>query len=54
MNWTWQKILGFGITALLVMTLIFAPATGIISKITTSHTNANQRVDDTNAAIAKP
>ncbi|MEF3304222.1 hypothetical protein [Paenibacillus sp. GYB003] len=53
MVWTWKKILGFGITAFLIMTLIFAPTTGLVAKITNSHTKANERVDDTVSAYQK-
>ncbi|MEF2246423.1 hypothetical protein [Paenibacillus sp. IITD108] len=53
MSWTWKKILGFGITGLLIMTLIFAPATGLIAKVNNSHAKAVQRVDDTTDSYAK-
>ena len=46
MNWTWKKILGFGITGFLIMTLIFAPATGLIAKVNNAHQKAVERVDD--------
>jgi len=45
MSWTWQKILGFGITAFLVVTLIFQAGTGLVPKTNDSQTKAVQRVD---------
>ncbi len=53
MSWTWKKILGFGITAFLIMTLIFAPGTGLIAKVNNAHTKANERVDDTISGYSK-
>jgi len=47
MNFTWQKILGIGITAFLIMTLIFATGTGMVDKISGAHTKAVERVDST-------
>jgi hypothetical protein len=45
MSWTWQKVLGFGLTAFLVVTLIFQAGTGLIPKTTDAQTKANTRVD---------
>ncbi|SED12791.1 hypothetical protein [Paenibacillus sp. GP183] len=45
MSWTWQKVLGFGITAFLVATLIFAAGTGLVPKTNDAQQKANSRVD---------
>jgi len=47
MSWTWKQILGFGITAFLVMTLIFAAGTGLVAKTQDAHSKTNTRIDQT-------
>ncbi|SED12821.1 hypothetical protein [Paenibacillus sp. GP183] len=45
MSWTWQKVLGFGITAFLVATLIFATTSGLAPKTSDAKDKATTRVD---------
>ncbi|MEI7026189.1 hypothetical protein [Paenibacillus sp. y28] len=48
MNFTFEKVLGIGITALLVAALLLAPNTGLKSKAETSHTKASTKIDAIN------
>jgi hypothetical protein len=45
LSWTWQKVLGFGITAFLVATLIFQAGTGLVPKTSDAKDKAVTRVD---------
>ncbi|WP_175532352.1 hypothetical protein [Paenibacillus sp. yr247] len=46
MSWTWKKIIGFGIVAFLVATLLLDSSTGLITKEKNLQTTANNRIDN--------
>ncbi|SDO15728.1 hypothetical protein SAMN04487897_10937 [Paenibacillus sp. yr247] len=51
MSWTWKKVLGFGIAAFLLATLVLNGTTGLFSKVSTTKTQSDTRSDSVNTSI---